>query len=81
MKQEYLDELVQSAEIFIGVGTSAQVYPAAGLLPLFRRTQRKFFIDPHPAYDVLDGFEVLKGTASEQMPGIVARLLSANGAI
>lgn len=81
MKQEYLDELVRSAEIFIGVGTSAQVYPAAGLLPLFRRTQRKFFIDPHPAYDVLDGFEVLEGTASEQMPGIVARLLSANGAI
>jgi len=81
MKQEYLDELVKTAEIFIGVGTSAQVYPAAGLLPLFRGAKQKFFIDPHPAYEVLDGFDVLKGTASEQMPAIAARIFSANGAI
>jgi NAD-dependent deacetylase len=81
MRQEYLDELVNTADIFIGVGTSAQVYPAAGLLPLFRRTQQKFFIDPHPAYDLLDGFEVLKGTASGHLPGLTSRLLSVNSAI
>ena len=81
MKPEYLDNLVKTAEIFIGVGTSAQVYPAAGLLPLFRRTPQKFFIDPHPAYDVLDGFEILKGTASEQMPVLAARLMSEYAAI
>ncbi len=76
MRQEYLDELVKRADIFIGVGTSAQVYPAASLIPLFRGAGLKFFIDPHPAYDVLDGFEILKGAASERVPPLAARLLS-----
>jgi NAD-dependent deacetylase len=75
MKQEYLDEQVETADIFVGIGTSAQVYPAAGLLPLFSRTPQKFFIDPHPAYDKLEGYEVLEGTASEQMPRLTAMLL------
>jgi NAD-dependent protein deacetylases, SIR2 family len=81
MRHEYLEELVKTVEIFIGVGTSAQVYPAAGLLPLFRRIKQRFFIDPHPAYELLDGFEVLKGTASEQMPPLVGALLSGGTAI
>jgi NAD-dependent deacetylase len=76
MREEYLMELVRSAEIFIGVGTSAQVYPAAGLLPMFRRTREKYFIDPNPNYDVLDGYQVIQGSASEQFPKLVAKLLS-----
>lgn len=76
MRHEYLQTLMEKAEIFIGVGTSAQVYPAAGLLPLFRATPEKYFIDPHPAYDVLDGYEVLEGTASQHVPLLVKRLLS-----
>ena len=76
MREAYLDELVSKADIFIGVGTSAQVYPAAGLLPLFRRTKEKYFVDPHPAYEMLDGYTVLKGTASEQMPKLAERLLA-----
>jgi NAD-dependent deacetylase len=75
MRQELLNELVESADIFIGVGTSAQVYPAAGLLPLFRRTKEKYFIDPHPNYELLDGYSVLKGSASEQMPVLMKSLL------
>lgn len=75
MREELLQELIQKADIFIGVGTSAQVYPAAGLLPMFRRTKEKYFIDPNPAYDVLDGFEILKGSASEMMPKLVKKIL------
>lgn len=75
MRQELLNELVESADVFIGVGTSAQVYPAAGLLPLFRRTKEKYFIDPHPNYELLDGYSVLKGSASEQMPVLMKSLL------
>ncbi len=75
MRQEYLDEQVETADIFVGIGTSAQVYPAAGLLPLFGRAPQKFFIDPHPAYDKLEDYEVLEGTASEQMPRLAAMLL------
>ncbi len=74
MRHDYLQMLMSKAVIFIGVGTSAQVYPAAGLLPLFRVTPEKYFVDPRPAYDVLDGFEVLEGTASHHVPLLVKRL-------
>ncbi|MGA7162040.1 MAG: Sir2 family NAD-dependent protein deacetylase [Bacteroidota bacterium] len=76
MRQEYLEGLVKTTEIFIGVGTSAQVYPAAGLLPLFRGARQKFFIDPHPAYELLNGFEVLTGTATERIPALAKELLT-----
>lgn len=32
MHPNYLDALIKEAQVFIGVGTSAQVYPAAGLV-------------------------------------------------
>ena len=76
MRHEYLQELVANTEIFIGVGTSAQVYPAAGLLPAFSETKEKYFIDPNPAYEMLRGYEVLKGTASEKMPGLADQILN-----
>ena len=75
MREEELMKLIKVADIFIGVGTSAQVYPAAGLLPMFRRTPEKYFIDPHPAYEALEGYEVMKGSASEMMPELVEKIL------
>ncbi|HTX17408.1 MAG TPA: Sir2 family NAD-dependent protein deacetylase [Bacteroidota bacterium] len=75
MRQEYLETLVRRTDIFVGVGTSAQVYPAAGLLPLFNGTKEKYFIDPKPAYDLLHGFKVLQGRASNRMPELADRLL------
>ena len=67
--------LVRETAIFIGVGTSAQVYPAAGLLSFFRDTPEKYFIDPHPAHEVLHGFTILQGSASEMVPVLVKQLL------
>ena len=75
MREEYLMWTVREAEIFIGVGTSAQVYPAAGLLPMFRMTPEKYFIDPNPNEELLNGFTVLKGQAGEQLPKLVDQLL------
>ncbi len=75
MRNGKLEELIDTASVFIGVGTSAQVYPAAGLLTLFNETEQKFFIDPNPAYEALRGFEVIKATASEAMPKLVQTLL------
>lgn len=76
MRYEYLQELVNTAFIFIGVGTSAQVYPAAGLLPTFRETPHKFFIDPNPAYNMLHGYTVFADTASNAMPKLVENILN-----
>ncbi|MFA6467840.1 MAG: Sir2 family NAD-dependent protein deacetylase [Bacteroidota bacterium] len=75
MREDLLSELVSTTDIFIGVGTSAQVYPAAGLLPLFRWTREKYFIDPHPNYEVLNRYHVMKGSASEQLPVLVRKLI------
>jgi len=74
LREGELMRLVASADIFIGVGTSAQVYPAAGLLPLFRNTPERYFIDPHPNYELLSGYTVLEGSASVRMPELVDRL-------
>ncbi len=74
MRRNDLEELIDTASIFIGVGTSAQVYPAAGLLTLFNETERKFFIDPNPAYEALRGFEVIQSTAANALPQLVQTL-------
>lgn len=42
-------ELVQEADIFIVIGTSLVVYPAAGLLYYVRKGVPVFYIDPNPA--------------------------------
>lgn len=74
MRRGYLDELIETAFAFIGVGTSAQVYPAAGLLSLFAETKHKFFIDPRPAYDALRGYEVIASTAASALPKLAQEL-------
>lgn len=57
-------ELVQEADIFVVIGTSLNVYPAAGLLHYVRRGVPVYYIDPNPAA-VPAGVTVLKMGASE----------------
>ena len=59
-------ELVQQADIFVIVGTSLVVYPAAGLLHYVRRGVPVYYIDPHPSA-VPAGVTVLATTATEGM--------------
>lgn len=42
-------ELVREADIFVVIGTSLEVYPAAGLLQCVRPGTPVYYIDPHPA--------------------------------
>lgn len=42
-------ELVMEADIFVVIGTSLNVYPAAGLLHYVRPGVPVYYIDPHPA--------------------------------
>lgn len=42
-------ELVQKADVFVVVGTSLVVYPAAGLINFVRRGVPIYYIDPNPA--------------------------------
>ncbi len=57
-------ELVEEADIFVVIGTSLNVYPAAGLLHYVRKGVPVYSIDPNPA-SVPAGVTVLKTGASE----------------
>lgn len=65
--------LAAEADIFVIIGTSLVVYPAAALLNYVRRGVPVFYIDPHPA-DVPDGVTVIRATATEGVAQL-ARIL------
>lgn len=68
--------LVEEADCIIIIGTSMQVYPAAGLIDYARPTTPIFYIDPNPASipHLRNSIEVLPMTASEGMAVVRERL-------
>jgi NAD-dependent deacetylase len=69
-------EVVYDADILIVIGTSLQVYPAAGLLNFAHNAKQKFIIDPNcNDYSVPSGFTKLAMKATEGMRIIVDKYL------
>lgn len=68
-------EWVQEADIFVVIGTSLNVYPAASLLHYVRPGVPVYYIDPHPAA-VPANVHVIAKTASEGLKEL-ARILGA----
>lgn len=62
-------EIIEQAQILVVIGTSLQVYPAAGLLNYVEPNIPVYYIDPKPAtiYDLPNPLEVLALSASEGM--------------
>ena len=60
---------METADIVIIIGTSLQVYPAAGLMHYAKSYVPVYYIDPNPAtiYDLQNPLEVLPMSASEGM--------------
>lgn len=58
--------LVQTADYFVVIGTSLQVYPAAGLLHYAQSNVPVFYIDPNPAtiYDLPNPIEIIPMNAT-----------------
>lgn len=67
-------ELAAEADIFVIIGTSLVVYPAAALLHYVRRGVPVYYIDPKPAA-VPEGVRVIKAPATEGV-AILARELA-----
>lgn len=63
---ETATEIAAQADIFVIIGTSLKVYPAAGLLHYVRAGVPVYYIDPHPSA-VPDGVTVIAKGASEGM--------------
>jgi NAD-dependent deacetylase len=77
---EIAAKMTMEAEIFIVIGTSLAVYPAAGLLHYAPKHCRKYLIDPNtPAMDYIEKITVIREKAGIGVPELVEQLLSACG--
>lgn len=70
-------KIVEKADILVIVGTSLQVYPAAGLLHYANKNVPVFYIDPKPAtiYDLSNQLEVISMNATEGVPYLKEKLM------
>lgn len=73
-KATYLAEM---ADVFMVIGTSLQVYPAAGLLHFAPSHIPKYLIDPNAeAIAGIENLTVIKDKAGIGVPSVVAQLLA-----
>jgi NAD-dependent deacetylase len=73
------EKIISQAEIILIIGTSLQVYPAAGLVRYAPSEAKKYYIDPNPDATILLGnTEVLNSKAGIAVPMLVEKLMSDN---
>lgn len=75
-KMEEAIEEIRTADIVIIIGTSMQVYPAAGLINYAPRFSNKFYIDPNAEKNFVSGVESIASKAGVGVPALVKRLMS-----
>lgn len=69
--------MVEEADILIIIGTSLQVYPAAGLIHYAFAGAPKFYIDPNAvSVPFIPMLEVIRKTAGEGVPELVNKLMA-----
>jgi len=68
---EKAEKLVEEADIFVVIGTSLQVYPAAGLLQNVRNNVPIYLIDPNELPHLSKNVTVIRKGASEGMVELV----------
>ena len=69
--------IVQNAAVLIIIGTSLQVYPAAGLMNFAPKNTPVFYIDPKPAhiYDSPNEIKIIAATATKGMQIVQEELM------
>ena len=68
-------QITSEADLLIIIGTSMQVYPAAGLIDFISADTPVYFIDPKPAVSGNRNLKVFAEKASEAVPELVRQLL------
>jgi NAD-dependent deacetylase len=69
-------DAASQAEIFLVIGTSLQVYPAAGLINYAPHSSKKFLVDPViPGFIRIHNLEFIEARATTGVPPLVARLI------
>jgi NAD-dependent deacetylase len=69
-------DITQTADIMIVVGTSLVVYPAASLIEYVPANAPIFLIDPKAEPQSRRNIEIIRGTAAEELPEFVKKLIS-----
>lgn len=74
-------EWTQEADIFVVIGTSLAVYPAAGLIQCVRPGVPVYYIDPNPAASAarIPGIHIIQKTATKGMEELAKILTSESG--
>lgn len=70
--------LVAASDCVIIVGTSMQVYPAAGLIQYARPDARCYFVDPNPSINSSSKIKVISEKATIGVPMVLSELLAMN---
>lgn len=68
---EVAAEVVEAADVLIIVGTSMQVYPAAGLMQYAREDAHIYFVDPRPSINPSKRVTIFAENASTGIPRVV----------
>lgn len=69
--------ITSTAEVFIVIGTSLEVYPAASLVDYAPLEAEKYFVDPHAkTISHHSNLSIIKEKAAEGVPKLVQKLLS-----
>lgn len=71
---EIASEVVEKADAIIIVGTSMQVYPAAGLVQYAKQDAKIYFVDPKPSISENKRITVFAEKASTGVPKVVEHL-------
>lgn len=69
-------ELCAEADLFLVIGTSLQVYPAAGLIDLVPAKAQKFLVDPRALEISAKNIEMIPENSVTAVPELVERLLN-----
>lgn len=69
-------QLVEAADILIIIGTSMQVYPAAGLIQYAKNKAPIYFVDPKPSIASSERIRVFSEKATTGVPKVVAHINS-----
>lgn len=68
-------EITEQADILLIIGTSMQVYPAAGLMDMVIPGTKIYFIDPKPSVYGKPDITIIEENAARGVPQLVERLL------
>ena len=71
---EKAERMTNSADLFLIIGTSMQVYPAAGLIHAVRKGVPIYLIDPHEVNHLSSNVTVIQKGASAGMKEFIERL-------